>query len=54
MTKEEQLYCVECQEKVREDDSPGVYVHDMEETDEGYELDADHVAIPDRGDEYPI
>lgn len=46
------MYCLECGERVKEDDSAGVYLHDMEDSDKGYDLDEDHAPTPDWGDEY--
>jgi hypothetical protein len=50
MGEDKQLYCVECGERVKEDASPGVYLHDTEDVDDGYDLDEDHAATPDYGD----
>ena len=38
------IVCRECGEPIKEDLSPGVWLHD---TDDGHDRDADHVAIPD-------
>ena len=51
MEKRGQLYCVECGERVKEDTSPGVFLHDTEDSDLGYDLNEDHVALPDYGDD---
>lgn len=41
------VYCVECGEEIREDDSPGVWLHTG---DDGPDIDMQHVAVPDTDD----
>lgn len=40
------LQCMLCGQEVKEDDSPGVYLHATEDGDTDYDQDADHVAVP--------
>lgn len=40
------MFCKECDQRIKEDDSPGVYLHQDEDGDTDYDQDALHVAIP--------
>jgi hypothetical protein len=50
MGERDQLYCVECQERVLET-QPGQWRHDTANRGESHDLDDDHKATPDYGDE---
>jgi len=41
-------YCEECGGEIYLDDSPGVWLHADTEDQEGRDLDAEHVARPER------
>jgi len=50
MGDNEQAYCVACGEPILES-QPGKWRHDLEDEAEARDLDEDHEAIPDYGEE---
>lgn len=50
MPTSDATYCIECGNELVEDTSPGVWLHADTDDEHGYDIDADHVGIPETED----